>query len=261
MISKQELPVYKQLFCRIFSEDPAFCDRIFAHRLEQVFDKRKNGEIVSFLYAIPFAARVGGAAYRAMYVYGVGTVEEERGQGYMKEVFRSMEAHYGKSVDFYYLVPAGEHLFPLYESIGYRVGFYLKKELIFPKKNASLTYEIREAKEEFHPDYLGWVSSFHTAILRTEADSAFFLDGGTYSKIGESGFFWEVCRGTVHLREMYFQTPHTLACFLDFLAKKGYDAVIATLPKKQTPYAMVKPVHPALLRADFSCGYTNLNFD
>ena len=261
MIPKEALPRYQQLFCRIFAEDAAFCSRIFSHRLEQVFDIQKQGEILSFLYPIPFEAKVRNKPYRAMYVYGVGTVEHARGRGYMKEVFHKMEDYYKNDVDFYYLVPANEALFSLYETIGYKTGFYLKKELLFPKKDNCLTYEIKEANEEFHSDYLRWISSFDTAVIRTEKDSRFYLESGTYSKIAQSGFFWESDHTAVYLREAYFPNRNTLACFLDFLAKKGYEKVIVTKPEKKTPYAMIKPIHPDLIQADFSSGYTNLNFD
>ena len=60
MIPNEELSNYKKLFREIFSEDESFCDRIFSAKLDMVFDLRKNGEIQSFLYAIPFTAKVEG---------------------------------------------------------------------------------------------------------------------------------------------------------------------------------------------------------
>ncbi len=260
-LKPEERSLHERLFREVFHEDPSFCRRIFSHRLEEVFHKREQGEIVSFLYAIPFEAKVKGKSRRAVYVYGVGTVEQARGKGYMKEVFQSMEAHYKDQVDFYYLVPASESLFSLYETIGYQTGFFLKKELLFPTGNPSLSYEVSDGRETFHKDYLKFVSAFDTAIIRTKEDSDFYLSEGTYLKIGESGFYTEENRGVVHLRESYAKTPETMACFLDYLASKGKEKVIVTLPEQKTPYAMVKIVNPELSLSDFFGGYTNLNFD
>ncbi len=261
MIPKKELATYKRLFREVFFESPEFCDKIFSHRLDTVFDKRENGEIVSFLYAIPFSGKIAGQACRAVYVYGVGTVPNARGKGYMKEVFQKMEAFFQDSVDFYYLVPASESLFSLYETIGYKTGFYLKKELLFSKKNPELSYQITEAPEEFHKDYLSYMEQFDTAVIRTEADSRFYLSEGTYYKIGNSGFFLVRERNTLYLRELFLQNEKDLECFLDFLANQNEESVIVTRAEPKTPYAMVKPVSSLAKTANFAKGYTNLNFD
>ena len=264
MIPKQDIAEYKPLFQQIFSEDPLFCDRIFAHRLDTVFDKREGKKIGSFLFAIPFTARVFDKEYHSVYVYGVATVPEARGKGYMKEVFGKMEDFFGNGVDFYYLVPASESLFSLYEKIGYQTAFYLKKEMLFPEKNPSLEYEIKESPETFHTDYLNWTDSFDTVVLRREEDTEFYLTQGNYYKIKQSGFYVEASDldpTTAHIRESYFVNEHTKACLLDFLSKKGYQKAIFTVPEKKTPYAMVKIVNPELKFEDFKNGYTNLNFD
>ncbi len=261
MIPKEDRATYERLFCQVFSEDPLFCERIFQKKLRQVFDVREHGEIVSFLYAIPFLAKVKNKPCHAVYVYGVGTVPQARGKGYMKETFRKLEAFYGDTIDFYYLVPASESLFSLYETIGYRTGFYLKKEMLFPKVNPNLSYEITESPQTFHEDYLSYVETFETAVIRSEEDNAFLLEDGNYHKIGESGFFWVKEDDTAHIREAYLASPYHLDCFLDFLAKKGFSKAILTTAEKKTPYAMVKTLNPNLLESDFSNGYTNLNFD
>ena len=260
MIAKQDKPIYKRLFQEIFSESPSFCDRIFNHRLDTVFDIREGDRIQSFLYAIPFFAKVEGEVFRAVYVYGVGTVKEARGKGYMKEVFKKMEAFYKDSIDFYYLVPASESLFSLYETIGYKTGFYLKKELLFPKK-CELPYEISPAPDAFHSDYLRYLDRFPTAVYRSQADNDFYLGEGTYYKIRQSGFFLEKDKDTAMIREAFIEDEKDLECFLDFLYQKGFSKAILTLPEKKTPYAMVKTVSPRLQGVDFSKGYTNLNFD
>ena len=178
MKNPQELMQYQLLFQQIFSEDAQFCERIFAHRLDKVFDKREGEKIASFLFAIPFTARVLGKNYQAVYVYGVATVPEARGKGYMKEIFQKMEDFFGNDIDFYYLVPANETLFCMYEKLGYETAFYFKKEMLFPEKNPDLEYEIKESPEEFHSDYLMWANSFDTVILRNEEDTAFYLSQG-----------------------------------------------------------------------------------
>ncbi|MBR5239681.1 MAG: GNAT family N-acetyltransferase [Clostridia bacterium] len=264
MAEKKDILAYKPLFQQIFSEDLQFCDRIFSHRLDLVFDKRDNGTIASFLFAIPFTARILGKEYSSVYVYGVATVPEARGKGYMKEIFRKMESHFGSQVDFYYLVPANETLFSMYEKLGYQTAFYLKKEMLFPEKNPTLEYEIKEASEVFHTDYLSWTNAFDTVILRNEEDSDFYLSQGKYYKIKNSGFYVESSDSdltTAYIREAYFSTENTKACLLDFLAKKGFTKVILTTPEPKTPYAMVKIVNSSLKMADFKNGYTNLNFD
>ena len=264
MLPKKDLQLYQPLFQKIFSEDSAFCDRIFSHRLDLVFDKREDGKIQSFLFAIPFTARVFQKEHKAVYVYGVATLPEARGKGYMKEVFKKMEDFFEKEIDFYYLVPANETLFSMYEKLGYQTAFYLKKEMLFPEKNPSLEYKIKEAPNSFHTDYIKWTQSFDTVVLRREEDTAFYLSQGKYYKIEESGFYVEFSDSdptTAHIRESYFENEHTTACMLDFLAKKGYTKAIFTTPQPKTPYGMVKIINSEIKLADFKNGYTNLNFD
>lgn len=264
MKNQRNLMPYQPLFQQIFSEDEKFCERIFSHRLDLVFEKREDGKIASFLFAIPFTARVLGKTYKAVYVYGVATLPEARGKGYMKEIFAKMEAHFGNEIDFYYLVPASENLFSMYEKLGYETAFYFKKEMLFPEKNPALSYDIQERPETFHEDYISWVNSFDTAILRTKEDSSFYLSQGTYYRICDSGFYVESSdsdRKTAHIRESYFANEHTVSCLLDFLAKQGFLKAIFTTPEEKTPYAMVKIVNPELKLSDFKNGYTNLNFD
>ena len=264
MSETNDILEYKPLFQQIFAEDDAFCDRIFSHRLETVFDKRDGKNIAGFLFAVPFIARIFGKEYQAVYVYGVATLPEYRGKGCMKEIFLKMEEFFGKEIDFYYLVPASESLFSMYEKLGYETAFYLKKEMLFPEKNPSLDYEIKETPEAFHTDYIRWTNSFDTVILRREEDTAFYLTQGKYYKIKESGFYVEVSDSdpaTAHIRESYFANEYTKACLLDFLSKKGFRKAIFTTPEPKTPYAMVKIKNSSLTMADFKNGYTNLNFD
>lgn len=260
MIPKAKRRIYEQLFCQVFSEDPSFCRRIFNQKLRQVFSVEEQGEIVSFLYAIPFLAKVNHTPCRAVYVYGVGTVEKARKKGYMKECFRQMEAFYGDTVDFYYLVPASESLFSLYQTLGYETAFYVKKEMLFPQKK-ELSYVIWEAPEDFHTDYLSYVKHFATAVIRSKEDNAFLLEDGKYYKIGESGFFLVKDGSTAHIREIFLSDEFHRECFLDFLSRKGFTKAIFTTPEEKTPYAMVKLVNQELSVSDFRGGYTNLNFD
>ena len=136
MLPKKDLQLYQPLFQKIFSEDSAFCDRIFSHRLDLVFDKREDGKIQSFLFAIPFTARVFQKEHKAVYVYGVATLPEARGKGYMKEVFKKMEDFFEKEIDFYYLVPANETLFSMYEKTGVSDCILSEKGNAVPRKKS-----------------------------------------------------------------------------------------------------------------------------
>lgn len=260
-IEKKELSKYRQLFCEIFSEEPSFAKMMFAEKLDTVCTLRENGEPVSFLYPIPFSAKVNDKLYRAMYIYGVGTVKEARGKGYMKEVFRRMEAYYGNSVDFYYLVPASPSLFSLYETIGYKTAFYLDKRMLFPEKNPQLQYEVKEMPEAFHTDYLAYATTLSTVILRKEEDNRLILKECKYFRINQSGFLLAHDSDTAMVRESFVKQEADLDCFCDFLARKGYQKAIFTHNGNKTPYAMVKSVNPSLWVSDFYGGYTNLNFD
>lgn len=262
MIAREDRAEYQRLFCEIFSEDPSFAERMFQTKLDTVFSYRENGEILSFLYAIPFHAVVKGVPRKAIYVYGVGTVPHARKKGYMKQVFSQMEAYYGQSVDFYYLVPASPSLFGLYETIGYQTAFYLDKKMVFPKTDTAFdATPVQEMPEQFHADYLAFVTQFSTAVIRSETDNQLILEDARYFRVGESGFLLAVDRGTAMVREVYLKQAKDFDVFCNYLAKQGFDKAIVSFPGGDIPYAMVKPVHPGICIADFEGAYTNLNFD
>lgn len=96
-----------------------------------------DGEtLVSMLYLLPAALKIGGRTFSAEYVFAACTAPDYRGQGIMARLLekaaRSAEEN---GTDYLFLVPAEPSLYDYYRKFGYQTAFY-KKALCFNREEA-----------------------------------------------------------------------------------------------------------------------------
>ncbi|MBP3313828.1 MAG: GNAT family N-acetyltransferase [Oscillospiraceae bacterium] len=104
----------------------------------RVYRAVEDGNLCATLYALPQEMKVAGKTLPMVYIYGVATDKTLRGQGLATRLFAFAEEDlkhegFGGAV----LVPAGEHLFPFYEKLGYSVFCY-RKPVELPAGNTEI---------------------------------------------------------------------------------------------------------------------------
>ncbi len=134
----KDTPQDKEKFLRFWVENfqdtaeeilPFFRD-IFPHCT--VYRAEEDGALCATLYALPQEMRVGGKSLPMVYIYGVATAKNRRGQGLATRLFAFAEEDLRqRGVGGAVLVPAGEHLYPFYEKLGYSV-FCRRKPVLLP---------------------------------------------------------------------------------------------------------------------------------
>lgn len=245
----------KKLFCEVFSESNFFAELIFSEKLcnSYCFAKKEDNQIVSFLYGIEKIVRINDSFEKCIYIYGVGTKQEYRGKGLMRELMNETYDYFkDKNIKFLYLVPASKELFKMYEKLGYKTEFYLGRKTV-KLENAE---NINVSEGDCYSDYINFSKKFDNIILMSDHDIKITLKYTKYTKIENSGFLWEGDGKTVHIRECFLKSEQDLNNFLRYLANYFETAVITRTG--ETPYAMIKPY------SDFKFSgmrYTNMNFD
>lgn len=97
-----------------------------------VYRAEEAGALCATLYALPQELRVGGKSLPMVYLYGVATAKQLRGQGLATRLFQFAEEDLRqKGYCGAVLVPAGEHLYPFYEKLGY-FTFCRRKPVLLP---------------------------------------------------------------------------------------------------------------------------------
>lgn len=96
-----------------------------------------DGEnLVSMLYLLPAALKIGGKSFSAEYVFAACTAPDYRGQGIMARLLEEAERSARESgTDYLFLLPAESSLYDYYRKFGYQTAFY-KKVLCFNRAQA-----------------------------------------------------------------------------------------------------------------------------
>lgn len=163
----------REMYRLAFGNDGAFEDALFDGFFERdCHTLFVGGQAVAMLFALDVAVR----GQKGKYLYAVTTHPDYRGQGLMHRLFEKTEERYRDSVDFFCLLPQDEVLRELYQSLGYKNGFFLPDHGQASSDKVCLddltvVFDIRrrlagENAVEFSPAYL--------ALVR--ADSDFFCD-------------------------------------------------------------------------------------
>ncbi len=127
--SNEDYSELKVLFKDIFGDSQKSIDNFFINTVipENIICVRKGNEIVSALYIIECQLYAFGRLYSSAYVYAVGTCEECRGKGLMREAFEYLFAvAKERGYSYLMLVPQTEKLFSMYEKLGFKTCMTVK---------------------------------------------------------------------------------------------------------------------------------------
>ena len=112
----------RPLYEKCFDDEKELVDYYFEKRLPDNFVavNEKDGQIVSAMHLIPKRAIVGKYKTNVMYIYGVGTLEEYRKQGFMKEMFcQVINDLFTNMAAFTYLIPSDDTNAEIYKKYGF----------------------------------------------------------------------------------------------------------------------------------------------
>lgn len=156
------------------SLDYFFENSVSPDRALAVFEDNKP---VCALYMLESEILNDNKIYSAYYIYAVCTHPEYRSQGLMKMLFKKLiKITKERNVDYLFLVPEEEHLFKIYEKLGFENGFFYSQKTLFKKDfsdvkkfvTRNLTYE---DYREIIKTYLPIVP---VAILKESTFNSFF---------------------------------------------------------------------------------------
>ncbi len=112
----------RPLYEHCFDDSREYTDYYFEKRLPDnaVAVNEINHEIVSAMHIVPKNAFVGSFKTNVMYIYGVGTFQQYRGKGMMKELFsRVLKDMFHDMEAFTYLIPSDEENAKIYRKLGF----------------------------------------------------------------------------------------------------------------------------------------------
>ncbi|HIV87283.1 MAG TPA: GNAT family N-acetyltransferase [Candidatus Pygmaiobacter gallistercoris] len=240
------------LWQQAFGDDAAFVDFVLDRfaGLENIFLTERAGEVAAFACAVPVTL----GRLRGIYLYGVNTRADLRGQGIMRELLGEIHADAAaRGLDFAVLVPEGEKLFGFYEKLGYQTLFYhriVEKE-IRPNLWAQAEFDtltaprLAAAREKFlEQPYIAFEGGAHAAMVQN-----LYTDGATtvQTEEGYGVFFTE--RETLVFRELAASGNRAATRILEAARQQtGCDKARLELPRygevflgegKIIPYGML----------------------
>lgn len=157
-----------------FGDAAAYTDFVFDRfaGLDHTFLALEGDEVLASVCAVP--VRLG--RYHGVYIYGVNTRPDRRGQGVMEGLLRFVhDSEKQSGAAFAALVPAGEKLFSYYEKFGYQTVFYrralrrsvrnnLWAQADFDTITAPRLTQLRE--RFFHMDFVAFAQNPHAAMVQ-----------------------------------------------------------------------------------------------
>lgn len=150
-----------------------FFDEVY--REENALIIEKQDRIVAALHLLPYTMLLHGKEFPVSYIYGVGTLPEERGNGLMRKLMYEAEAELKRrNIPLALLIPAEDWLFDIYRKYGYQEGFFHTINTYTPQRPViSDTTRIRIA-ETTTPELFSYYNQKErereASVLHTEAD-------------------------------------------------------------------------------------------
>lgn len=80
----------RKIYMQVFGDDAEFTDELFKNCFKYCKTLKLDGKIVSMLFLLPCELINNGLAEDAFYIYGVATLPEYRGKGYMRELIEKV---------------------------------------------------------------------------------------------------------------------------------------------------------------------------
>ena len=139
----------RNIYRQSFGIDPEFEDALFATCSTNIKTLEINGEIVSFLFALPCKIKWNKEEIKATYIFAAATHKEHRKKGYMGRLLEKVKS---ENKGAFILRPATEHLVSYYKKFGFsEIGAQdIKRENIslIPTKEFKKLSEIADPTKE-----------------------------------------------------------------------------------------------------------------
>lgn len=147
----------KSLWSFVFHDSTEYIDMLFSACFNPSLAawRYEKGRLTSALLGIPYEFRSAGGTLRGLYLCGLATHPDFRGQGVMTELMEEINIRAKKmGYAFTFLIPANNGLLRYYEDRGYSPAFRTVTERY-------------TASHSFYRDYVGWVNR-NEPLIRNE---------------------------------------------------------------------------------------------
>ena len=121
-LEQNEKQNIRELYEECFVDSKALTDYYFENRLPNNFVavNEKDGQLVSALHLVPKMSVIGKLKSRIMYIYGVGTRQYARNNGYMKELMNTVITDMYQDMEaFTYLIPTDQMNADFFKRFGF----------------------------------------------------------------------------------------------------------------------------------------------
>ena len=135
-LEKDEKHIIRDLYEECFGDSKALTDYYFENRLPDNFVavNEKDGQIVSGLHLVPKTSIIGKLRSRIMYIYGAGTRQYARNNGYMNELMNTVIRDMYQDMEaFTYLIPTDQMNDDFFKKFGFE--YVMDKPFTKPMEN------------------------------------------------------------------------------------------------------------------------------
>lgn len=117
----------RRLWKQTFHDSDAYIDLVFSTYFnpDLVEYEEQDGKLLAALMGVEYEFRDKGSLLHGLYLCGLSTIEEHRGEGIMSDLLKRINIKADeKGFDFTFLIPADRGLIRYYRDRGYVEGFY-----------------------------------------------------------------------------------------------------------------------------------------
>lgn len=150
-LENNEKKLIRPLYEHCFNDSREYTDYYFEKRINDnivVVNQMPDGEIVSAMHLIPKNAMIGSLKTHIAYIYAVGTYEQYRNKGYVRQMFSSvLKDMFADMETFTYLIPSNNDNAEIYRKLGFE--YVMDKSDMRPadnRKKATHSLILRKAE-------------------------------------------------------------------------------------------------------------------
>ena len=203
--TESDRPALAALWREAFGDGPEFIDFVFDRfaGLENIWWEEQDGAPAASACVVP----VTMGPLRGVYLYGVNTRADLRGQGLMSRLLGQVHAEAARrGRDFAVLVPEGARLFDFYARLGYETRFYhrlVEKEIRLnlwarAEFDTLTAQRLAAARQRFlEPPYVAFEPQAHAAMVQN-----LYTDGATTVETDEGYGVFFTQRDTLVFKEL-----------------------------------------------------------